>query len=254
MNIENGKEFLLRFKKVMDGQGIPFWLREGTLLGAVRDGGLIPWDHDIDISMLASDFDKLNLEEFEAAGMNHKWVKYIQPYSGIDFTCLGIRMNVMFQFYNTLRDSYITWSPPYTDRMRTEMPAFLMDAEMYLNMWGRTWRIPQQDFKVLENIYGPDWETPMPHPDIPEYPRKKWRLHWQIYNGLPAHLRVGTEIIPQGRAEAARRSHSPEDEGSSPPPATNSQFIKSYAFPNEDEMQVLRDMQAQFDRQFLEGG
>ena len=35
-------------KEVLDEHNVEFWLDCGTLLGAIRDGKFIPWEHDID--------------------------------------------------------------------------------------------------------------------------------------------------------------------------------------------------------------
>ena len=51
-------EMLNYIDEVCKKYNIKYWLSSGTLLGAVRHGGFIPWDDDLDIEMLKEDFEK----------------------------------------------------------------------------------------------------------------------------------------------------------------------------------------------------
>ena len=52
-------EMLDTFAEFCDAHGLVYYLSGGTLLGAVRHKGFIPWDDDIDVNMPRPDFEKL---------------------------------------------------------------------------------------------------------------------------------------------------------------------------------------------------
>lgn len=62
-------ELLKKLLEVCERNNLKIWAEGGTLLGAVREKGYIPWDDDIDMAMPREDYDKLRSianKEFQA--------------------------------------------------------------------------------------------------------------------------------------------------------------------------------------------
>lgn len=52
-------DMLVDLAEILEKHNIRWWLSSGTLLGAARHEGFIPWDDDLDIAMLRKDFKRL---------------------------------------------------------------------------------------------------------------------------------------------------------------------------------------------------
>lgn len=65
---------LKEIDKVCRQLGTPYWIDGGTLLGAVRHGGFIPWDDDIDIAMDARDLKRF-VREAQALLPDHLFLQ-----------------------------------------------------------------------------------------------------------------------------------------------------------------------------------
>lgn len=79
-------ELLRFFDQVCQKYELEYWLDYGTLLGARRHGGFIPWDDDIDLGMMREDYEKLvevfPMEVQKISGLSDKLIisKLTQPH------------------------------------------------------------------------------------------------------------------------------------------------------------------------------
>jgi hypothetical protein len=77
--VANNYQLLKLTDQLFERQGIFYWAWGGTLLGAIRHGGFIPWDLDTDVCIYESDQEKF----FACAKDFAQYDTYILPCKGV---------------------------------------------------------------------------------------------------------------------------------------------------------------------------
>ena len=81
-------DLLLKFDEVCKKHNLKYFLNSGSLLGAIRHKGFIPWDDDIDVEMPREDYEKLLKLSVEFEQPYFLQTPYTDPNSAYSFAKL----------------------------------------------------------------------------------------------------------------------------------------------------------------------
>lgn len=129
-------DMLKTLADICDRNNIQWWLSSGTLLGAARHQGFIPWDDDVDIVMFKSEYKKL-----EKVLLNMQSDTYVLHSMKTDIEyvrCFAkFRKREGKEFSRDRRRDWYRWAGPYIDIFvieKTNKISALLSGAIYKNL------------------------------------------------------------------------------------------------------------------------
>jgi hypothetical protein len=156
MNVAIAEKLLLEVKEVMDRCGVQFFLRQGTCLGAIRDGAFIPWDDDLDLGVIlgVNGFTEQSVEPLLAAFRGSGYYVRRESSDNIIYaTLLKNMIRVDILFHRVIDEHIYHWPGIW-------FPVTLFNHLKEINFIGEIFLVPNPPEEYLRIKYGPDWQTP----------------------------------------------------------------------------------------------
>jgi hypothetical protein len=209
MDAKIGIENLILARDALTALNIRYFLTDGTLLGLVRHGGFIDWDHDIDIGVFAEDFNFLSFGRY-ASHMRRKgfvyklygdWGKYF----GSHWRRKNGQVDIGFYFRQGDQRVVHLFDFDRRDIIELSYPAWMIETLSPVDFYGKTFIAPKNKREMLSHLYG-DWKIPRPDWDYRTSPlnitrRTRWTklkvLQSKVLNRIFALLARGMgRLIP----------------------------------------------------------
>lgn len=181
------KSILFDVLDTLSRHNVPYCLVEGTLLRIVREGELIPWDHDLDIGVRHEDLItkipalvKEFLPRFKVTVLSfpYRYPREIKlqidditvDIVNYDMGCYN-RRPVRF---NTIHDQYaLSWHD-----------ASLFESYMQYRFDGQTVFLPRDPLAYIIETYGPNWHDPKQYGEYIRYPVLPTWFEYQLPNDM----------------------------------------------------------------------
>jgi hypothetical protein len=199
MDLAAAARLLIEVKQIFDEQGLVFFLRQGTCLGAVRDQALIEWDDDLDTGSIFG-LHGFTDEAIEPAVAALREIGcYVEVIPDGLYTSVKImkyRIRIDWQCYRVVKGTIAHYPG-------VPFPVGLFEELVAVEFLGTTFHVPSPPEEYLTFKYGPDWRTPkqvgyekdvldnMPPGSVPG--RAGWFKQWlavRFFRGQTAQLIV----------------------------------------------------------------
>lgn len=166
------EDLLFGITTILDNHKINYCLEGGTLLGIFRENRLLPWDSDVDISIMSEEIQKLNPFFSELKKNNYRIrYRYIEKddlyfkknsLRIIKIRKLGffglIKSSVCLEiFIKYTVDDNVYWK---VGDKTMAAPKTFYDAIKKINFLNKEYTIPLKTNEYLTHKYG-DWQTPI---------------------------------------------------------------------------------------------
>jgi phosphorylcholine metabolism protein LicD len=178
-NLKRANILLSDIVILFDKYNITYHLEGGTLLGLVRDNQLLPWDHDIDISIPSSEIKKLlkiknileksyrvklhyfktntyilESDKLRLIKVKNKYTSLLKNISPYIFRRFDVVLDI-FVKYSDDKDTY--WEAS-KKTMRVSSKYYTSYEEIEYNNYN--YKVPNNYKEYLREKYG-DWKTPI---------------------------------------------------------------------------------------------
>ena len=151
---ESGKELLFYVKNLFNSVNLPFYLAFGTLLGAVRNGSIIPGDEDLDVFVTDEEKLRRNLFFFRDQGLGLIRVREGQLYS------FRISSGAYIDVYILRKLKFSLWSTYCYHLDQYNTPKKYFRSYQNISFLGGDFMCPSNPEALLAFWYGDDWRIP----------------------------------------------------------------------------------------------
>tara|TARA_R100000808_G_scaffold367_1_gene2056 strand:- start:21184 stop:21843 length:660 start_codon:yes stop_codon:yes gene_type:complete len=162
---QNATEALFKVDDCLKQKGLKYWLCYGTALGFYRDGNFIPWDDDIDIHTIASDYEAVFDEIKDLFIENGFIVRAVKRDVSSKMSLFYKKIKIQIQGIYETEDE-----PGMIQTKLFKYPKqFYYDKAEKYNYKGRVFLLPGPASEYLTFCYDKNWNIPQNIPDWRDY-------------------------------------------------------------------------------------